>query len=227
MVDAKRIKKIAAGLGADLCGIAAADSFREAPGGFHPKDIYEDAKSVIVFARRLPSSPLKAKTRVPYTFITEMILNELYRITYALTCRLEDEGMTAIPIPSVPYDYWDAENKVGKGILSLKHAGYLAGLGVFGKNTLLYNNRYGNMITLGAVLTDRELQSDPVANYKVCKDKCTLCIDKCPQKALDGAYVNQKLCREYAEIYNSRGFFIYACSTCKSVCPSKNGVVNR
>jgi epoxyqueuosine reductase len=224
MVDAKMIKKIVAKLGADLCGIASVDRFKGAPNGFHPKDVYEDAKSIIVFAKRLPASPLKAKTRVPYTFVTEMILGELYRISFDLTCRLEDEGMAAIPVPSVPYDYWDEENKIGKGILSLKHAGYLAGLGVFGKNTLLYNSKYGNMITLGAVLVDRELQSDPVAGYALCKDSCTLCIDKCPKKALDGTGVNQKLCREYAEIYNSRGFFIYDCSACKSVCPGKTGI---
>ncbi len=139
---------------------------------------------------------------------------------------LEKEGITAIPVPSVPYDYWEPDNRVGKGIISLKHAGRLAGLGVFGKNTLLYNEKYGNMITLEAVLIDRDLTSDPLAEYTVCTEKCTLCIDKCPQKAIHGdGHVNQKLCREYAEIENSRGFFIYACSECRSVCPRKNRIV--
>jgi len=224
MIDAKTIKKMAADLGADLCGIASVDRFKEAPRGFHPRDIYEGAESVIAFARRLPASSLNLKTRVPYTYTTEMLLSEVYKITVDLAWQLEKENIMAIPVPSVPYDYWDAENRTGKGILSLKHAGYLAGLGVFGKNTLLYNSRFGNMITLGAVLIDRKMKSDPIAEYKFCTDKCLLCIKKCPQKALNGVTVNQKLCREYSEVHNSRGFFIYTCSLCRTVCPKKNGL---
>ena len=226
MTNAKAIKKMVLELGADLCGIAPVSRFKDAPAGFHPRDVYEDARSVIVFARWFPASSMRAKSRVPYTFMTDQIFHELFRIAFTLTCELEKAGITTIPIPSVPYDYWEPENKVGKGIMSLKHAGHLAGLGVFGKNTLLYNEKYGNMITLEAVLTDRELTGDPIAEYALCRGRCTLCIDRCPQKAIDkDGHVNQKLCREYAEIENSRGFFIYACSECRSVCPgNKRGV---
>lgn len=225
MINEKMVKKVALNLGADLCGIASVDRFKEAPAGFHPRDVYEEAESAIVFARRYPADCLNAKTRVPYTFMTEIIKAEVYRITVDLAVSLANEDIGVVPIPSEPYDYWDAENKIGKGILSLKHAGYLAGLGVLGKNTLLYDSKYGSMITLGAVLIDRKLKGDPLAGYYFCKDNCSLCIKSCPQKALDGFSVNQKLCREYSELRNSKGYLLYTCSLCKTVCPNKNGVV--
>jgi hypothetical protein len=55
MLDAKNIKSIVHKQGADLCGIAPAHRFIQAPEGFHPTDIYEKCKSVIVFARVCPN----------------------------------------------------------------------------------------------------------------------------------------------------------------------------
>lgn len=104
---------------------------------------------------------------------------------------LEDSGIEAVPIPaSDPSNYWEAENKYARAILSMRHAGYLAGLGLLGKNTLLINEKYGNMIQIGAVLVDIELENDPIATYNICSTECSLCIDSCPQKALDCETVN-------------------------------------
>lgn len=55
-----------------------------------------------------------------------------------VSLRLEKQGIGAVPIPSSdPYEHWEPERLHGRAILSLRHAGYLAGLGVLGKNTLL------------------------------------------------------------------------------------------
>ena len=224
MLNSKQIKKIATQLGADLCGIAAVDSFKEAPKGFHPKDIYEDTKSVLVFAKRFPASSLNSKSKVPYAFAGDMVLEEVFKITIQLVNIINDYGLFAIPIPSEPYEYWDENKKEGRGILSLKHAGYLAGLGFLGKNTLLYNERFGNMITLGAVLINQELKSDPIAAYKFCKDQCSLCIQNCPVQAIDGTSVIQKLCRENSQITTAKGYSFYTCSKCRTICPGKNGI---
>ena len=43
------------------------------------------------------------------------------------------------------------------GYISLKHAAEIAGLGVIGKNYLLTNPQYGNLIWLSAILTNAEL----------------------------------------------------------------------
>ncbi|WP_010235065.1 hypothetical protein [Clostridium arbusti] len=77
----------------------------------------------------------------------------------------------------------------------MKHAAVLAGLGRIGKNTLLINKTYGNMLMLGGVLTNLNLNSDLLAE-ELCLKECRLCIESCPQKALDGTTINLNLCRQ-------------------------------
>ena len=72
-------------------------------------------------------------------------------MTLKLSLILEDIGIENVPIPcDDPYEYWEPENQYGRTILFLRHAGYLAGLGVLGKNTRLINEKFGNMIQLRA-----------------------------------------------------------------------------
>lgn len=223
-IDGLNIKKIAVELGADLCGIASVERFQDAPPGFNPSDIYSKCKSVIVFAKRVPSSSLSAQNCIPYTHVSDVIIREVDSLGAKLCLILEDLGIGAVPIPSDdPSLYWEAENQYARGILSLRHAGYFAGLGVLGKNTLLINEKYGNMIQIGVVLVDIELESDPMVNYKICSAECSLCIDSCPQKALDGVTVDQKLCRRLSNLVTERGFILKRCHLCRSVCPNVLG----
>ena len=168
-MNAKMLKSLAVKAGVDLCGIAPVERFREAPEGFRPADIYPSAKSVFVFAKRVPQAALLSRSPVPYKFACDVVLDEVFRITCDLSLRLQDLGVAAVPVPSEPYEYWDVEKNEGRGILSLKHAGYLAGLGIMGKNTLLTNNKLGNRITLGALLLNLSLKGDPIAKYRICK----------------------------------------------------------
>ncbi len=132
--------------------------------------------------------------------------------------------MTAVPIPSEPYEHWDEEKQEGRGLMSLKHIGYLAGLGVLGRNTLLTNDQYGNLITLGAVLVDIPLQEDPIAEYSFCGDGCEICLNNCPAGALEGITVNQKKCREGSQLVTKKGYFLYTCNLCRESCPSRTGI---
>jgi len=224
-MDKLKIKKILENMGADLCGIADDKRFKNAPSGFKPSDIYSECKSVIVFAKRVPSGSLSSENCIPYTHISEKIVQEVDRIGTDLCLILEDSGIGAVPIPSDdPSLYWESENQYARGILSLRHAGYLAGLGVLGKNTLLVNEKFGNMIQLGAVLVNIQLESDHLANYKACTPDCSLCIDQCPQKALNGATVDQKKCRDLSNFVNERGFVLKKCHSCRSICPNVVGI---
>ena len=105
------------------------------------------------------------------------------------------------------------------GILSLKHAAVLAGLGKMGKNTLLVNERFGNMLWLGAVLVSAELEPDPLAGYEGCHQKCTICLDVCPQHALDGVTIDQKRCRTRSISSTDGGGWVLACNLCRKACP--------
>jgi epoxyqueuosine reductase len=223
-MNADMVKNMALKSGVDLCGIAPVERFHEAPDGFRPGDIYPSAKSVVVIAKRVPQAALLSRSPVPYKFASDVVLDEVFRITCNLSLWLQDLGVAAVPIPSEPYEYWDVEKKEGRGILSLKHAGHLAGLGVLGKNTLLTNNKLGNRITLGALLLDVSLKGDPIAEYPICKEDCNACITSCPAKALDGKSVVQKLCREKSQLTTPKGYSLYVCNACRAVCPPGEGL---
>ena len=141
MIDTNNLKNMMKNLGADLVGIAPVERFVDAPDGFHPKDIYPATKSVIAYAKRLPNGVFGANNYVPYTFATNTITYGVHRIACDIAIKLHDLRITAVPIPSEPYEYWDQEKCEGRGILSLRHAAYLAGLGVLGRNTLIINER--------------------------------------------------------------------------------------
>jgi epoxyqueuosine reductase QueG len=152
-------------------------------------------------------------------------VNKLDQISFRLFLDLESEGIRSIPIPSSePYEFWDSERRHGRGILSLKHAGHLAGLGVIGKNTLLTNKLYGNMMWLGGLLVSVDLEPDEIAPYEVCGPECTICLDACPQGALDGTTIDQRLCREHSYSYSDGGGWVISCYTCREACPMALGL---
>lgn len=228
MISSRTIKKRAIQCGADICGVAPVARFVDAPKGFHPCDIYPDCRSVVVFASHFPLSTLQAKTNAPYTLVRNRMVDKLDWISFHVSGELETEGVVSVPIPSAePYEYWDAGRNHGRGILSLKHAGVLAGLGVFGKNTLLINEKFGNMIWLGAILVSIDLEPDPIASYEGCISGCTVCIDSCPQHALDGITIDQKLCRERSNSCTDGGGWVLSCNICRKVCPYHKGLLKK
>ena len=225
MVNSERIKEITKKLGFDLCGIAPVERFSGAPNGFRPRDIYNECKSVIVFAKSIPSESLNASSFVPYSHLGSLIIQEVDNLTLQFTRKLQKLGIGAIPIPSDdPYEYWEPDRMYGRAILSLRHAGHLAGLGVLGKNTLLINKQFGNMIQLGAILVNVTLEGDPIADYEGCLFDCEICLNSCPVGALDGITVNQKLCRLQSIYKHKKGYILKKCNTCRSVCPNVVGI---
>lgn len=224
----EKIKDIFLNLGADVCGVANINRFTGAPRGFHPRDIYNACKSVIVFAKTLPKGIAKVSPRIIYQHFNSIGLNELDRIAYLAAIEIErhyNGCVVSIPADS-PYDYWDAETLEGRGMISMKHAAVLAGIGTLGKNTLLMNSQYGNTLNIGAVLTDLDLLSDSTAE-EICIEDCRLCLDSCPVKALDGHTANQSLCRTYTYENNARGFAVVNCNKCRVVCPRAFGEKQR
>lgn len=224
-MKAKKVKEAIKDLGADICGIASVDRFNNAPKGFHPTDIFKDCKSVIVFAKRVPSGSLYASSCVPYTVVSDNVTREVDDLGIKISDWFEENGITAVPIPSDdPYEYWESHRLYGRAILSMRHAGYLAGLGVLGKNTLLVNEKFGNMIQIGAILIDTFLEEDPIANYEACPPGCNLCIESCPQDALDGKTVNQQLCRSLSIFKTKKGYVLKKCNLCRKICSNCLGI---
>jgi epoxyqueuosine reductase len=224
MLTSAEIRTFALDSGAEKCGIASAARFTNAPKGFHPMDIYPGCISVVVFLVQMPPEIIMATNPVPYTHTAFMLYSELDRIGLGLCRFIQRSGGNAVPVPAdVPYLAWDKDKMHGQGILSLRHAGQLAGLGILGKNTLLIHPELGNMVYIGAVLTDIPLEEDQLITEFKCPEQCRSCLDACPQHALNGITVNQKRCRQISFYKHERGFDIYDCNLCRKKCLFRTG----
>ena len=215
----QEIKIFLSDSGADVCGITSVKRFKNAPTGYHPCDLYPKCRSVIVFGTAIPRALLRIDPRIVYLKAMSECLAELDRLSFLSGVWLERRGAEAVSLPSDdPCGYWDAETSTGKGLLSMKHAAELAGLGRIGKNALLNNRLFGNRLMIGCVLTNLILESDPMAE-DICPPDCRICLDNCPQHALDGRTLNQQLCREIIYTKNERGVTVNNCNRCRSLCP--------
>lgn len=216
----EKIREILISNGADLCGFANINRFGNAPFGYNPTDIYNDCKSVVSFAVALPQGLTKIIPRLIYGHFNYISCHEVDIISLK-SAKMIEKGFNciAVPIPcDSPYEYWDSDKMEGRGLLSMKHIAVQAGLGSLGKSSLFISRRYGNMVTLGAILTNLDLQSDTLSEDN-CISNCRKCIEACPVQAIDDGVVNQGLCRKNTYGKTERGFDTVDCNRCRTVCP--------
>ncbi|MDY0258019.1 hypothetical protein [Gudongella oleilytica] len=218
------LKEYALSVGAMGCGIASIDRFVDAPDGFSPTDVYSKCKSVVVMFRQMPTGAILAENPIPYTHAAYQMYEELDRLSMDMLRFCQSKGVNGVIIPAdVPYLHWDEEKKHGQGILSLKHAAVQAGLGMMGRSTIFINREYGNMVYLGAILIDEELEQDPLCEDFSCPPNCNICRENCPQQAIGEMSVDQKLCREHSFFKAGRGWDLYNCNICRRLCPLRLG----
>ena len=104
-----------------------------------------------------------------------------------------------------------------------------AGLGWFGKNTMIINRGAGSWFFLGEIYTDLPLPLDPPYEQEHC-GRCTACLDICPTQAFVGPYIlDSKRCISYLtielkgsippELRPKMGNRIFGCDDCQLVCP--------
>jgi epoxyqueuosine reductase len=110
-----------------------------------------------------------------------------------------------------------------------------AGVGFYGKNTLLITRHFGSWVVLGTLVTDVEIEAS--APLRLDCGSCTRCIDACPTGALDEPGVlDSTRCLSYwsqapgsvPEDYRSEfRNHVYGCDICQDVCPWNRGVEKR
>ena len=116
-----------------------------------------------------------------------------------------------------------------------REAAARAGVGFYGKNTLLITRRHGSWVVLGTLVTDVEIErNEPLA---LDCGSCRLCVDACPTGALDEPGVlDATRCLSYwtqspepiPEPYREPlGAQVYGCDICQDVCPWNRGTEKR
>ncbi len=113
----------------------------------------------------------------------------------------------------------------------------IAGIGFYGKNSLIYTSECGSMFVIGGFILPL-----PLANYpenchdskkpeSLCGD-CTICIDTCPANAISKpGFIDKNRCFQALStkpgvlpeaVMEKWGKMIYGCQICQELCPLNN-----
>ena len=177
-------------------------------------------------------------------------------ITFLFPYKTEYEGKRNLSRYCIGEDYHDIIiNKLKTTCLKLKEAfpehsfepfsdispinevlaAYNSGLGFFGKNTLLINQKYGSYCFIGEIITTLEIEalSTPLGSCL----NCGLCEKNCPTLALSDSLLNTSLClsaitqkkgelTEFDEEKIREGGLVWGCDRCSDVCPMNKNAKN-
>lgn len=186
----------------------------------HPRHIMKNCNSVIVFAFHVG---LDYYTTLDYCRkgdLESRVLN-IYRdwVAFKLVHFLEDMGYEA----TAPHGYMDEKMKIAR--LSFKLAAHQAGIGVFGRPSILITPEYGPRVIFRAVLTNASIQADkPMEDFEPCQE-CDTCIKLCPVNAIDERWppptgFNRERCMQFVyKIREKTDQQIMFCGYCFNRCP--------
>ena len=199
MLTAKMIKDCAIAAGADLCGIASVERFQDAPKEMHPLTLFPEAKSVIVFANRILKGCYKGiqegtdwSTYWIYGYGTGLYTS-LGRAGEAINSLLEEHGYEGVHSPgshTLLDEAPPAREPLAKGklppcvTLHMRVAAALAGLGEPGWSKVFLTRKWGPRVRIGTILTDAELEPDPLIKPGTLCNRCMKCVRTCPGRAI-------------------------------------------
>ena len=244
------VKDFVSELGASTVGVASIDRFDGAPKGHRPEDLLPGANSVVVFGIKLLDSIVGwdrlfkesevystdemrisvAKDHI-YARCGYDVMNacvENFGLRTALF--LEKSGHKSMYLPATYANHARIMEKI-PGYLapfSHRHAAVRAGLGEFGLNNLVVTPEFGPRARFMSVITQAELEPDPLITEKIClRKKCSLCVKNCgvqgltPLEGVDEnavfidmpSLVNKEAC------YHKGSYGAICWGTCIDVCP--------
>jgi len=196
MLTAAQVKEVALQCGADKVSIGSMDRFEGAPKQFDPRYIMPRAKSIIGMAFRIHRGLLRGIEEgtyfAGYATMGYANINDVYA---PIVCRelsnfLEDNGYEALP-------YINSSVRLGSGtgvpvedgkpapdvFMHFRIAGVICGLGEIGYSKMFLTEDFGPAQRLVFVLTEAELEPDPIVVNKLC-DRCMACVRACPGRAI-------------------------------------------
>lgn len=200
-MTSQQIKEAAKRLGADIVGIGSIDRWEGAPIQMDPRAIMPRAKSIIAMGFRVFRGSLRGIEEGTYFSNYSAMgyggITYLYMpMTVINLCKIiEDEGFEAIPMGHQS-DWRGIDNRgflkenysrpVAPGkpqpdvMVNLRIAAYLCGLGEIGYSKMLLTPEFGPRVRVGIIITEMELEPDPVMKPGTLCNRCMACVRECP-----------------------------------------------
>ncbi|MFX1518637.1 MAG: hypothetical protein ACFFCD_01750 [Promethearchaeota archaeon] len=210
----KNVKEYIKELGADLIGLLSVDLIADETIKTEMKTLLKDARTVIVFGRRLEHLMIKERDAESARYLSaiskmvKLIARKLVRFIFT-------NGFNS-KILSDP-------EKMRESKTSMKKLAELAGLGQIGFNNLLLTPEFGSRILIAAVVTDARLEPDTKNKLTICLElkgnSCKKCVDACPKLAISftGRFYEAKCRKQLNEDMVS--YQSYCCTLCITSCP--------
>jgi len=196
-MDAVEVKQIARELGADLVGIASAETLNTFPPDPRfpqvPEHISPRCKSIIVLGFRIPAAVFRSKMRAPVHYMDMLVMRRMDKVAKRLSDHLEQKGIPSFCAAAQQTDF--NLKKGSYGNLSFRHLGVEAGLGTLGMNVSLLTPEFGPRLYLTGVLTELELEADTPLQEQVCLGEgCARCLYACPTDAVRHYGIDKRAC---------------------------------
>ncbi|NMB11431.1 MAG: hypothetical protein GX977_03995 [Firmicutes bacterium] len=197
MLTSQKVKEFAKTAGADIIGVASIDRFEDAPVEMHPCSIFPETKSVVVLGCRLLKGSfrgIKEGTEWSSYWIYGYgagIYGALNDATFRTRRFIESFGWDAVEVPGKatlseigPERPPVAPGKLPPDVtISMRLAAAAAGLGELGHSKVFLTPEFGPRQRFAIILTDAELEPDPIYEGKLCDD-CMRCVARCPARAI-------------------------------------------
>ena len=186
-----KIKEYARSLGFALMGVADPARFDSLPASARPQSIMPECKSVIVVISPLPRGGFRGiEEGTLWNYSGRRVdfkqLNSLARFIE------QESGYEALPYEATPAASAPRSKPVAPGrpihnvILNPDWTAVAAGLGEIGFCGYLLTPEYGPRNAIGIILTELELEADPIFEGSLCDhENCRACADICPMHAIN------------------------------------------
>lgn len=200
------VKKQALAFGADVVGIGSIDRWADAPIQMDPRQIMPECRSVIAMAFRVNRGSMRGIEEgtyfsnysamgyggITYLYMPMTVIN--------LSKFIEDQGYEAVPmghqsdwrgIDNEGYLKKNYSRPVAPGraapdvMINLRIAAFLCGLGEIGFSKMLLTPQFGPRNRIGIIMTDVELEADPIYDGPQLCNRCMACVKACPGGCFD------------------------------------------
>ena len=197
MLTAEEVKEFALAAGADAVGIGSLDRFAGAPLQCDPRYIAPDAASIIGLAFRVQRGLYRGiEEGTWFAGLPSMGYANINDIFAPMIMRdianfLEDNGHEAIPYQNTSVRLGTGAGKsVAEGLpkpdvfIHFRIAAYICGMGEIGWSKIFLTPQFGPRQRFAFIITDAELEPDPLMQPGTLCDRCMLCTRDCPAGAI-------------------------------------------